>query len=193
MELNQNFWTSRYTEGKTGWDTASITRPLQTYFDQIKSKNLEILIPGGGNAYEAEYLHKQNFINVNALDFSEIPLQNLKKRCPSFPNQNLIQANFFEHQGQYDLIVEQTFFCAINPNLRADYVKKMHELLKTKGKLIGLLFDTPLNTEKPPFGGCMEDYHKMFEGLFEFNYFETCYNSIEPRRNKELFISLTKK
>ena len=134
MELDQDFWTNRYQTGKTGWDTACVTRPLQTYFDQIKAKNLEILIPGGGNAYEAEYLFKHGFTNVNALDFSEVPLQNLKKRCPNFPSENLIQANFFEHQGQYDLIVEQTFFCAINPSLRANYVKKIHALLKPKGK-----------------------------------------------------------
>lgn len=193
MKLNQEFWTNRYKKNEIGWDTACVTRPLQTYFEQLKDKNVEILIPGGGNAYEAEYLHKQGFKHIDALDFSNLPLENLKKRCPDFPSQSLIQANFFEHEGQYDLIVEQTFFCAINPSLRANYVKKVHELLKPKGKLIGLLFNIPLNTQKPPFGGCMEDYKKLFENLFEFNYFEVCHNSIEPRKNNELFISLTKK
>jgi SAM-dependent methyltransferase len=193
MELDQDFWTNRYKQDDIGWDTACVTRPLQTYFDQIKDKNVEMLIPGGGNAYEAEYLFKHGFTNVYALDFSEVPLQNLQKRCPDFPSENLIRANFFEHKGEYDLIVEQTFFCAINPALRMNYVKKIHELLKPKGKLVGLLFDVPFNGDEPPFGGCMEDYQKLFEGLFEFKYFETCYNSIEPRKNTELFICLTKK
>lgn len=39
------------------------------------------------------------------------------------------------------VLMEQTFFCAINPSLRKDYVAKMHELLAPNGKLVGVLFD----------------------------------------------------
>ncbi|HXH19987.1 MAG TPA: hypothetical protein VNJ07_12995 [Chitinophagales bacterium] len=34
------------------------------------------------------------------------------------PVVRLIHRDFFKHQGRYDLIIEQTFFCAINPKPR---------------------------------------------------------------------------
>lgn len=33
--------------------------PLKVYFDQLTNKDLKILIPGGGNSHEAEYLLKK--------------------------------------------------------------------------------------------------------------------------------------
>ena len=41
---------------------------------------------------------------------------------------------FFEHNKKYDLILEQTFFCALNPALRRAYVAKVYELLNVNGK-----------------------------------------------------------
>ena len=64
MVLNEAFWDNKYKSGKTGWDIGSISTPLKKYFDQLTNKELKILIPGGGNSYEAEYLHKLGFKNV---------------------------------------------------------------------------------------------------------------------------------
>ena len=56
--LSEEFWSQRYQEGKTGWDLGAASPPLVEYFDQLENKDLSILIPGCGNAHEAEYLHK---------------------------------------------------------------------------------------------------------------------------------------
>ncbi len=56
-------------------------------------------------------------------------------------NTNIILGDFFKHKGEYELVLEQTFFCAINPSLRKNYVAKMKELLLLNGKLVGVLFD----------------------------------------------------
>ena len=89
----------------------------------------------------------------------------------------------------FDLIVEQTFFCAIDPSLRKKYFEKMYSLLKPKGKIVGLLFDTEFEVS-PPFGGTKSEYENYFKNLFKINVFEKCYNSIKPREGKELFINL---
>lgn len=193
MQLNSEYWNTRYIENDFGWDTGDITTPLKTYFDQLKDKSLKILIPGAGNSYEAEYLFNNGFKNVFVLDFAEAPLKNIKARCKDFPSEQLIQNDFFKHVGQYDLIIEQTFFCAIDPKLRADYAKHMHSLLKPKGKLVGVLFDTVFEKEGPPFSGSKEEYVKYFSPYFESNTFESCYNSIKPREGRELFINFSKK
>lgn len=191
--LDKNYWTTRYLQKETGWDVGEITKPLKEYIDQLNNKELKILIPGAGNAYEAEYLFKNGFKNVFVVDISDEPLKNIQQRVPDFPKQHLLLGDFFELDKTFDLIIEQTFFCALTPNLRPAYAKKMSELLSTKGKLAGLLFNDVLNTDKPPFGGNAEEYKKYFEPYFNFKIFEPCYNSIKPRANRELFIILEKR
>lgn len=192
MDLNKDFWTNRYETNNIGWDTGSITTPLKAYFDQLTDKSKRILIPGCGNGYEAEYLHKNGF-DVTVIDLSDYPLKNLKKRCPSFPAEKLIQDDFFDFTGSFDLIIEQTFFSSLNPTLRPDYVKKMHELLAKNGKLVGLLFNIELFKDHPPFGGNIELYKPIFETHFNFKVFEKAYNSIEPRSGNEAFLNLVRK
>ena len=193
MFLSKSYWNDRYKENDFGWDTGSVTRPLKEYFDQLKDKSIKILIPGAGNSYEAEYLFNNGFNNVHVLDFAEEPLKNIKQRVENFPANQLIHDDFFNHHGQYDLIIEQTFFCAIDPKLRGAYAKHMHELLNANGKLAGLLFNTQFEKEGPPFGGNLEEYKNYFTPNFGIKTMEPCYNSIEPRAGREAFIQLIKK
>ncbi len=191
--LDKNYWSQRYLNDQTGWDAGAITTPIKEYIDQLSDKTVSILIPGAGNAYEAEYLHNQGFLHVTVLDISPEPLANIRRRIPSFPENQLVNGDFFEHTGAYDLIIEQTFFCAIEPALRSTYVKKMHALLKPTGNLAGVLFNNQLAAEGPPFGGSKEEYLNYFQPYFHIVKMETCFNSIKPRADKELFINLQKK
>lgn len=193
MKLNSDYWENRYSNLEIGWDTGKITTPLKEYIDQIEDKSIKILIPGCGNGYEFEYLMNKGFSNTFVLDYAKTPLENLKKRFSNYSKNQLIHSDFFEHQGQYDLIIEQTFFCALDPELRSKYVKKMHSLLSPKGKLIGLLFQFPLTESGPPFGGSKEEYINLFSAYFEIKTLEPAYNSIKPRQGNELFFIFTKK
>lgn len=192
MNVDKNFWEEKFRNKQTGFDIGSVSSPLKNYFDQLDDKNLKIFIPGSGNGHEAEYLYKNSFNNVYVLDWSELAIKNFTSRFPDFPKENIFNENFFEHEGSYDLIVEQTFFCALNPTLRKDYVVKTHSLLKKNGKLAGLLFNRDFGNPFPPFGGSKDEYINLFEPYFNFKYFESCYNSIPPRAGTELFINLIK-
>jgi SAM-dependent methyltransferase len=193
MQLNKNYWEERYQNNETGWDVGEIATPLKEYIDQLTDKSAKILIPGAGNSYELEYLVSQGFTNVFVLDYAQSPLDNIQKRISTFPKDHLICADFFEHHDTYDLILEQTFFCALDPSLRKDYVQKMHSLLKPNGKIAGLLFQFPLTEVGPPFGGSKVEYVALFEKYFTFKTLETAFNSIKPRLEKELFFIFTKK
>lgn len=196
-EATKVYWSQRYKEERTGWDIGSPSTPIKEYIDQLTDKTIRILIPGAGNAYEAEYLVQQGFTNVFILDISEIPLQEFKKRNPEFPEENLICDDFFIHNGTYDLIIEQTFFCSFPPlpATRKKYAKHISELLKPKGKLAGLWFNFPLtgDLEKRPFGGDKQEYLSYFEPYFTVKTFEKAYNSIPPRAGNELFGIFIKK
>ncbi len=191
--FDKKYWASRYQKKETSWDAGKITTPLKTYFEQLTDKTISILIPGAGNAYEAEFLFRNGFTNVTVIDIAEEPIDNFKKRVPDFPENKLLLADFFKHDHTYDLIVEQTFFCALDRALGGKYAQTMQLLLKPKGKLCGVLFDRDFKTNEPPFGGNKEEYITYFEPYFEFKTFEACYNSIAPRDGKELFINLVRK
>lgn len=193
MKLNNKYWENRYQTNDISWDTGKITTPLKEYIDQLEDKSLKILIPGCGNGYEFEYLIHNGFENSFVLDYALNPIENLKRRIPNCHSKQLIVSDFFEHEGSYDLIIEQTFFCALEPELRAKYVEKMLSLLSSKGKLIGLLFQFPLTEVGPPFGGSKEEYLKLFSSDFEIKTIETAHNSIKPRLGNELFFIFTKK
>ena len=186
-------WEQRYRENQTGWDIGAISRPLKDYFDQLENKELKILIPGCGNAYEAEYLWRKGFKNVHLLDLAISPLKNFEESNPDFPKDQLIHNDFFQYQGTFDLIIEQTFFCAIEPNMRQDYVEKSKKLLKKNGKLVGLFWAVDLNEDHPPYGGSKEAYIEYFEKDFEIVTLEEAHNSIHARSGRELFAILRKK
>lgn len=192
MKLNKEYWNNRYLNKDVPWDAGTVTTPLKEYIDQLTNKNLKILIPGVGNGYELAYLFENGFKNVYGLDFSEASINNFKNRNPDFPEEQLIAEDFFQHNKTYDLILEQTFFCAIAPKLRPLYVEKVHQLLNENGTLAGVLFRFLLSEQGPPFGGSKEEYERLFNTKFKIKTLEKCYNSIKPRQNNELFILIKK-
>lgn len=191
--MNSSFWTKRYLNHQTRWDIGMVSRPLREYFDQFKDKNQKILIPGAGNAYEAEYLFSKGFKNVYVIDISPEPLKNFKRRVPEFPDSQILQGDFFEFEDSFDLIIEQTFFCAISVEKRANYAEKTFNLLKNNGRIVGLLFKFPLTEDGPPFGGSKDEYLQYFSPYFKIDILEECYNSIDPRQGNELFFKFIKK
>lgn len=191
--LSAKYWNERYIKGEFGWDVGYITTPIKEYIDSLPDKKIAILIPGCGNSYEAAYLIEQGFTNVTVIDIAETPINKLKKQFQNNQHLHIFQQDFFSFSGAFDLILEQTFFCALHPSLRLAYAKKMFALLKENGKLAGVLFSSQFEKEGPPFGGTKEEYEKLFSEHFKIKILEHCFNSIEPRKGNELFICLEKK
>ncbi|MEN0004597.1 MAG: SAM-dependent methyltransferase [Bacteroidota bacterium] len=190
MNTTEAYWTNRYVNQQTGWDMGHVSPPIKEYFDQVKDKDLRILIPGAGNSYEAEYLFQKGFHNTHIIDIAQPPLANFQARVPNFPKEQIIHDDFFQHRGTYDILVEQTFFCAIDydPTTRQAYASQVAALLKPGGKLVGLWFKHPLTENASrPFGGSKAEYLGYFQEQFEMRYFEDCHNSIKPRLGNEYF------
>jgi SAM-dependent methyltransferase len=189
--LDAAYWEAQYKAKTTGWDLGQVSPPIQEYIDKITDKKKRILIPGCGNSYETEYLLEHGFTNITVIDIAPTPVAVLKEKFKNNPNIQIVLGDFFEHQGKYDLIIEQTFFCALPPTIREKYVWKMHQLLAEEGILAGLLFNRTFESG-PPFGGSKEEYEKLFTDAFDFVKMDLCDNSITPRANSELFIELKK-
>lgn len=193
MITDENFWNDKYVTNNTGWDIGSVSTPIKEYIDQLKNKELKILIPGCGNAWEGEYLLLQKFSNTHLIDLSSNAIEKFKKRVPNFPSSQIYNGDFFKHNEKYDLIIEQTFLSALHPSMRKDYAKQMAALLKTGGKLVGVIFGIELYHDHPPYGGNLEEYKELFKPYFNFITIETASNSIPPRKGNEIFLILEKK
>jgi len=159
--LDGTYWRQRYQMNTLGWDigyaNSALLAPLE-----LLDRSTRILVPGAGRAWEVERLFGWGFADVFALDVAPEARDAFLKRVPEFPEEQYLIGDFFDHIGTYDRIVEQTFFCALRPELRRDYGIKMGELLSSGGILSGLLFDFPLDGHGPPFGGSQEEYRELF-------------------------------
>ncbi len=193
MDLDQDFWNSRWQTGQTGWDVGSASPPICEYFKKIENTEAGVLIPGCGNAYEAEYLSQQGFKNITILDIAPKAVEKLQEKFRSKADINIRHQDFFHHNGSYDFIIEQTFFCALLPELRPAYVEKVAELSKPGGKLVGVMFNVDFQKAGPPFGGSISEYQDLFQDDFEISILEPCYNSISPRMGTEIFVELIRK
>jgi hypothetical protein len=193
MELNADYWEERWQTGQTGWDVGYATPAIVRYIDQLHDRGIRILVPGAGNGYEAEYLWRQGFVNTHVVDLSRTALDSFQARVPDFPAAQLLHANFFDLEGPFDLVVEQTFFCALDPGLRRAYADHMQRIIRPGGALAGLLFDFPLTEEGPPFGGSKAEYFGLFTAGFEIRHLDRSAHSIAPRAGRELWVEMARK
>lgn len=189
--LDQDYWDAQYKAKTTGWDLGLVSPPIKSYIDTLKDKDIAVLIPGCGNTYEAAYLLEQGFTNVTVIDIAPTLVKNIEQKFINNTSIQVLLGDFFSHKGEYDLIIEQTFFCALPPVMRQKYVWKMHELLAKDGILAGLFFNRIFEVG-PPFGGSQQEYELLFKNAFDLITLETSINSIAPRSNSELFFEFKK-
>lgn len=192
FKLDENYWEERWINEKTNWDIGYSSPAIEEYILQYPNKEASILIPGCGNCYEVEFLWNRGFSNITVLDISTTAVQILRDKYQDRKGVTVICEDFFNHQGKYDLIIEQTFFCALHPDFRPQYVNKMHGLLNKGGRIIGVLFNRVFEKDGPPFGGSVLEYQNLFNNDFQIQKMEKCYNSIEARKGSEVFINLKK-
>jgi SAM-dependent methyltransferase len=185
--LNEQYWEQRYQNNDTPWDIGYPSPAFVDFMSKVDFKTKSILIPGAGNAYEAHWLLEHGATDVTVVDISQLVVAKLKKEVGDSGVIKVINLDFFKLEGQFDYIFEQTFFCALQPQLRKDYVAKMNSLLSANGMLFGLLFNTVFDRQGPPFGGDSNEYFELFSPVF--TYFEVDYHplSIPPRINSEIF------
>lgn len=189
----KQYWENRYKQGQTGWDIGYPSPALIDFVETHLTKDQKILIPGAGNSYEAEYLFAKGYHHIYILDIVKKPLTDFQKRNPLFPENQLLNEDFFKHQSQYDCILEHTFFSSLPPEYRSQYVCHTYDLLRQKGILAGLLFQIDFGNPFPPYGGSYDEYVSLFSQNFMLITMETAKNSIKPRSGNELFFIFEKK
>jgi SAM-dependent methyltransferase len=142
------FWNERFTQDFMPWDSRGAPAPFVAFANH--SERCEVLIPGCGSAYEAAWLAERRW-PVTAIDFSTAALAAARLQLGEHAAVARL-ADFFtfvpERAPQW--IYERAFLCALAPGRRAEYARRMAELLAPGGILAGFFF-LGATDKGPPF------------------------------------------
>ena len=181
-------WQRHYEENDLGWDLGQVAPPFVKLWQEEKLPLGKVLVPGCGRGHEVVFMAENGF-DVTAIDFSSGAVTYLKN---ALKKRNLegriLHQDFFSldesHEGVYDLVLEQTFFCAISPKQRRDYVLNVSRILKPGGILVGLFYHTD-EQGGPPYNTTREDIERHFSKKFEIQELDKTSLSAEQRKDKE--------
>jgi SAM-dependent methyltransferase len=162
------FWDSRYLAGQIPWDFGGVPEAV-TRFLASENAPLSVLIPGCGLAREVETFSRLGW-NVIAIDFSSAAVAAARKRLGPLAKR-VVEGDFFTHNfsdPKFDLVYERTFLCALPPRLRSAYARRVAELLKPGGRLIGFFYcDKVDDPDGPPFPIIPEELELLLEPYFQ--------------------------
>jgi SAM-dependent methyltransferase len=140
-----NFWQGLYDTGETRWDLGGPAPPLAAYFADQPAAGRAI-VPGCGRGHDALMLVERGW-QVTGVDFAASAVAAARTAASSRGlAAEFVQLDWFTAadqpgwRGAFDLVVEHTCFCAIEPARRDDYVDTVAALLRPGGQLVGLLW-----------------------------------------------------
>ena len=158
-----DFWDTRFRDGVTPWDAGGVPRRLQDWsFAKTPGR---VLIPGCGAGYEVRFFAERGW-DVLAIDFSDAAIEAARQALGSLAAL-VKKADFFALQeGQFDLVYERAFLCAL-PRLRwPDWGRRSAELVRPGGVLAGFFYLDD-NPRGPPFGISQEGLTTLLGKAFE--------------------------
>lgn len=190
-EVNKDqFWTGIYENENPGWELGRETPILPAVLPQLKLSRLRALVLGCGSGHDAAFLAKAGHL-VTGLDFSSAAIERARQQYGQVENLKFVQGSAFEPPenwtGQFDLIFEHTFYCAITPDRRNELVRIWRKMLAPGGHLLGVFF-VHEKREGPPFGGSEWEVRERLKGHFDFLYWNRWRQSIDKRKNCELVL-----
>lgn len=155
-DVTQNdWWSQQYASQSTGWDMQSAHPAFAEAMLSLKLNRSRIAVLGCGKGHDAAYLSKQGHI-VSAFDFSEQAIQEAKNLYKENANLKFYQQDVFkmteDFKAKYDLVVDHTLYCAVDPAKRESLVKIWRNILVEGGNVLGIFFSMP-KPMGPPWGG----------------------------------------
>ncbi len=191
------FWESLYRAGRTGWDLGGPTPIFQEWLRDNKGKGEKVCVIGAGNGHDAIAFAKAGY-KVTAVDFAPTPARYLadKAAAAKLPL-TVLPIDMFQlptkRPEHFDLVLEYTTFCSIDPHRRDIYVATVASILKPEGRLLALFFPMEQAADVgPPFGLSRVEIRERFERYFHIVSEEWPEDSVPTRRLRELIVLMEK-
>jgi SAM-dependent methyltransferase len=183
-------WEARYQRGETPWDLGGPPPCLVDLLARLDGAPLRVLVPGAGSGHDAIAWARAGH-QVTAVDIAPSALALLHEHAAAAGVQvETLEADLFalpsERDASFDAVWEQTCFCAINPDQRADYVLAMVRALRAEGLYYGLFWQHGLDGG-PPWNIRPADVRAAFPPHFEILSEEAVALSAGTRSHETLF------
>jgi len=173
MTFSTADWSQRYQSGDTPWDlggphpelSARIAAGLVPSGDGQR----RALVPGCGRGHDALALAEAGWL-VTAIDVVDPTGGELGAALARKGGEYRVEdALAHVPRRAYDLMFEHTFFCAIDPSLRARWGELAARALGPHGRLCALLFPVgkPASDGGPPFGVTLPQLLEVLPGTFQ--------------------------
>lgn len=202
-ELSSNeFWESCYQHGDDGWELGRPTPPLVRFLTtrpELLGDGQRALVLGCGRGHEAIALTRlaPRGARVSALDIAPTAVRVTTEAATAAGLTDRLtvhQIDLFDDSGReplttaaYDLVLEHTCYCAIDPRRRDDYVQVVRRVLKPNGHFVGLFYthDYP---DGPPFAATIGEVRDRLGAAFTIEHEEVPRDSILTRAGFEWLV-----
>ncbi len=160
-------WENCYRTGDTQWDKG---KPSPGLVDWLAAHpdlpRGSVINPGCGFGYDIREWAKAGFDAVG-YDIAPSAVDGATAKT-SEPNATFKLGDFLEDEPteQYDWIFEHTFYCAVNPSRRPDYLNAIKRWLKPGGQFLAVHYFIS-DEDGPPFGTDHDEVHARFSDDFE--------------------------
>jgi SAM-dependent methyltransferase len=186
-----SFWVELYRRDMDGWELGRVAPPLQRWLAQNPPRGRRVLVVGAGRGNEARFL-AQLGAQVTALDFADDAVIALRAVATEVALDVRQQDLFTLKDPEFDLIVEHTCFCAIDPGRRDEYVAAVSAALRPGGELVGLFWEHG-RPGGPPFSTSRAELQQRFSARFEWVLDEVPPDSVAARQGQELLVQMKKR
>jgi hypothetical protein len=183
--VRPDFWSQRYQSRRTPWQLDHVPEQLAAFINALPA-GAEVLIPGSGGDWRTIRAFCKAGHRVTAIDFSPVAFQQAKMALGQFAD-TLILGDFFSYDfgsARFDVVYERTFLCSLPPRLWKNYVARMSELLRPKGRLAGF-FLYGEETDPPPYPLTEAAAQELFADRFELIRTEPVADSLPIFREME--------
>ncbi len=194
---DKDFWNSRYVEKNTGWDLGLVSPPLIWMVESgWLPPGSKVLIPGAGRCYEGIYLAGLGY-SVTAVDFAPEAAREARENAEkSGVSISVLERDLFlmdpNIYGTFDILFEQTCFCAIDPERRTQYKEMAERMIRKGGELLGLFYAHG-REGGPPWTTTEEEIRGLFGESFVFSECAITPHSVESRKGEELMVRLIRR
>ncbi|MBA3849211.1 MAG: hypothetical protein C0502_04350 [Opitutus sp.] len=164
------FWNERYVSGSLPWDFGGVPASLKEFLGRKRQAPPgRLLVPGCGSGHEIKAFADAGY-DVTAIDFAPAAVARAKQIAGETLAGRIHEADFFNHpfaDGEFDLVYERTFLCAIPPEKRSAYRDRIARLLKPRGQFIGYFYYAKTDPKDgPPYGLAWGEGDELFSRHF---------------------------
>lgn len=181
------FWQVHYDEHRLSWDLGAAAGAWGPLVELHAIAPGRTLVLGAGRGHDALWFAERGH-TVTAIDFAAgavaatVEAARLRNVSMDVRQTDLFALTAAE-LGRFDVVVEHTCYCAIDPARRPEYERVVAELLRPGGHYLAVFFRDA--TGGPPFPTPREETRALFESDFELLRLEPNPDSPEHRVGRE--------